>query len=103
MLRSVGACTPCSIRLTRVKCWPVAEARAWPVNPAARRSCRSRTPSSLRAWATELLGSVLTGRDAQVPHRLERLPAGLHGVRAGGGFERGVGAGAGVVQEQHQL
>src|SRR3954465_13872951 len=100
MFVSVGAWRPCSMRLIRVKCCPVAAARACPVSPAARRSWRRRAPSSRRAWVTELLGSVVTGGGGQVPDRLEGVPTGVHDVGVTGGLEGGVGAGAGVVQEQ---
>src|SRR4051794_5101952 len=66
MFVSVGAWRPCSMRLMRVKCCPVAAARACPVSPAVRRSWRRRAPSSLRAWVTELLGAVVIAHEIRV-------------------------------------
>src|SRR5882724_1172118 len=72
---SEGGCTPCSILLTRVKCWPVAAARTRPERPASLRISRSRAPSASWACRAELDGGVLTVRYRQVPHGLERRPA----------------------------
>ena len=73
-----------------------------PVSPAAFRIWRNRAPSSLRACAPELVGSVATERRRQSPDALERFAVGSHRLRVVAHLERGIGAVAGVVQEQHQ-
>src|SRR6266536_1929196 len=68
---SAGGCTPCSILLTRVKCCPVAVARARPVSPASLRSSRRRTPRASWACLAVLYGFVFTVWDGQPPDGIE--------------------------------
>src|SRR6266536_4989170 len=77
MSASVGAWTPCSSLLTRVKCHPRAAASARPVIPASLRSSRRRTPSASCACLTELDGFVFTVWDRQIPRGFEGRPAEL--------------------------
>src|SRR5215472_9570999 len=103
MLRSVGGWIPFSIRLIRVKCWPVVAASAWPVSPAVLRIWRSRRPSSLRAWVAGLRGTVLTKWYGHMPDAFECLLASTCGLRFVGDLECGVGAIPGIVQEHDQV
>jgi len=68
------------MRLTRVKCWPVASARAWPVSPptCVGDAAGRRFPARL---GDGLLRSVFTKRRGQVPDGFERLLAVSHGLR----------------------
>src|SRR5258708_23280484 len=102
MSESLGLCTPCSILLTRVKCWPVTAASARADRPASLRSSLRRAPSSSCACRAALDGTVLTMGYGQLPYSLEGFAA----KPDVGGFGRGeLACGQpvpGVGQEDYQ-
>src|SRR5258708_8654050 len=75
MSESLGLCTPCSILLTRVKCWPVPASSARAASPASLRSSLRRAPSSSCACRAALDGTVLTMGYGQLPYSLEGFAA----------------------------
>src|SRR6266568_1474328 len=102
MSLSLGAWTPCSILLTRVKCWPVAAASALADRPASWRSSRSRAPSASRACLAELEGVILTVWYGELPHGVERRSAELDVCRVGGCELARVQAVPGIGEEDHE-
>src|ERR1700722_17350015 len=96
---SAGLCTPCSILLTRVKCWPVTVARSRPDRPASLRTSRRRAPSASLACRAALIGAILTMRHGKLPDGLERRPAELDVRRVTGGELARVQPVPGVGQE----
>src|SRR5213078_1291736 len=102
MSRSLGGCTPCSILLTRVKCWPVAAASARAVKPASLRSSRNRMPRASWACLAALYGLVFTVWNGKAPHGFERRAAELEVGRVSGGDPVDRQAVAGVEQEDSQ-
>src|SRR6266545_122963 len=102
MSASVGAWTPCSSLLTRVKCHPRAAASARPVSPASRRSSRRRTPSASCACLAELDGLVVMVRNRVLPHGVERPAAQLEVGGVGRAEPVNGQAVSGVEQEDDQ-